>query len=102
MIAQFTAWLLNLFISVFTALWDIVTDLFVSIAEIVVLALAAAINAIPAPAFLSQYSLGGLLSSMPDYVMYFVGAMKLTECFAVIGAGFAFRMLRKIFTLGQW
>lgn len=102
MIAQFTAWLFGLFQSVFTALWDIVTDLFVAIAEIVFLALAATINAIPAPDFLAQYSLGGLLSQMPDYVLYFVGSMKLTECFAVIGAGFAFRMMRKIFTLGQW
>lgn len=69
MIAQFTAWLLNLFLSVFTAFWDIVKDLFVAIAEIVFVALAAAINAIPAPDFLSQYSLSGLLSSMPDYVL---------------------------------
>lgn len=102
MIAAFTQWLFGLFKSVFVGLWDLVTDLFISLVEIVFTALAAAINSIPAPAFLTQYSLTNLFAMLPDYVLYFVGAMNLGACFAVIGAGFAFRMARKIFTLGQW
>jgi hypothetical protein len=102
MIAAFTNWLFELFRSVFVGLWDFVTDIFVSIADAVFVAIAAGINSIPAPGFLTDYSLGSLLARLPDYVLYFVGALNIGQCFAVVGAGFAFRMLRKIFTLGQW
>jgi len=102
MIEAFVNWLFQLFLEVFTALWDIITDLAVSIFGAVLDAIAGAIAAIPAPDFLSENSIGSLVNMLPDYVMYFVGAMKIGEGLAILGAGFAFRMLRKALTLGQW
>ncbi len=102
MITEFTQWILNLIVKLFAAVWDFLGDIAIWIFKGVLTAIAALVTAIPAPAFLTSNSLTSLIGSMGGDILYFVGAFHLPECFAIIGAGFAFRMLRKILTLGQW
>lgn len=102
MIAAFTTWLLSLITGLFSAVWDFVSDIFVSLLSAVLTALAALITAIPAPSFVSQYSMTTLINMLPSNVLYFIAPLQLTTAFTLLAAGFAFRMARKIFTLGQW
>jgi len=102
MIAEFTQWLIDLVIRLFTAVWTFICDLAVNCAEVGLNAIAALVTAIPAPSFLSGYSIGTLINQMPDYVLFFVSRMRIGEGLAIIAAGFAFRMVRKAVTLGQW
>lgn len=86
-------------------LWDafvaFLTDLPVVILDGALSAIAALIEAIPVPAFL-QSGLGAYLSGIDPAVLYFLSRSGLTEGFALLGAGLTFRLLRKLFTLGQW
>jgi hypothetical protein len=102
MIDKITDWLLELIVKVFKGLWDFVKDQAISILEGMLEAVVALVSLIPAPEFLTQYSLGSLMADFPPYVWYFVGNLKLTEAFAILASGFAFRMTRKAITLGQW
>ena len=102
MIKAITQWFIDLVIRFFTALWDFVPDALINILDMVINGLGALIGAIPAPTFLTQYSIGVLINQMPDYVLYFVGHFRIGEAMGILTAGFAFRMARKIFTLGQW
>lgn len=102
MLAKFTSWLFGLFKAVLTALLDVLKDAFVAIAQVVLTAFSDVVSAIPAPSFLSQYSLSSLISQLPSDVLFFAGQLKLGQAFVILAAGFTFRMARKILTLGQW
>lgn len=102
MIEKFTAWLLELVIKALKALFTLISDVFVNIAEVVLNALAALLAAIPAPDFLTDYSLTKLLQGLPLDVAYFVGVLKLPIALGIIASGFVFYIGRKIVTLGQW
>lgn len=102
MIEKITGWIFELVINIFTVLWDFIVDVAIFIFDAILTALATVISAIPAPSFLAQNSMTSLLGSMGPDVMYFISAFNLPACFAILGAGFMFRMTRKIFTLGQW
>lgn len=60
------------------------------------------VNSIPAPSFLTQYSLQTLFSHLPDSVLYFVSLFGIPQALGILGLGVAFRLLRKAMTLGQW
>ncbi|MFM9928355.1 hypothetical protein VLK31_35675 [Variovorax sp. H27-G14] len=101
MLADFTAWLLKLIAKLFTAVWDFVTDLFISILGTVLDAFTALIALIPIPGWLS----GGLASTfgaMDPGIIYVVSQCGIPAALLIVGGGYAFRMLRKFFTLFQW
>lgn len=102
MIKEFTGWFLELVVKFFFSLWDFVKDAVISVFDLLLSALSSLIAAIPAPGFLSSNSLAGLINQLPPYVLYYVGQLKITECLAILAAGFLFRMARKAVTLGQW
>lgn len=102
MIAEITKWFVDLLIKVLKTVIDVFHDIFVAAVDALLSAVAGLLNSIPAPSFLSQYSLTSLLSGMPDSVLYFASHLRIAEAFAIVGVGFAFRMGRKLFTLGQW
>jgi len=102
MLNEFTTWLAGLVKSFLSSLWQLISDAFVNVCSYVFDAIASAIASIPVPSFLTQYSLSALIAQMPSDVLYFAAQLKLGTAFAILGAGFTFRMLRKIFTLGQW
>lgn len=101
MLKDFTEWLLKLIAKLFTAVWDFVSDLFVSILSSVLDAFTALIAAIPMPPWLTG-GLGQTFGSMDSGVLYVVSQCGIPAALAIIGAGYAFRILRKIFTLFQW
>lgn len=102
MIKAFTQWFIDLVVRVYTALWDFVSDAVINLLDLVINGLGALVGAIPAPSFLSQYSLGSLINQMPDYVLYFASHFQIGTAMGILAAGFVFRMGRKVVTLGQW
>ncbi len=98
----FASWLLSLIKDAFEALWLFLLDIFVAIADVVLGVIADAFVAIPAPDFLTQYSLQNIMSGIDPGILYFASGLHLGDCFAVLSAGFAFRMIRKVATLFQW
>ena len=102
LLAQLTGWL----VSTLKVYWDafvvFMGDFFVSGVEGVLSIFVMALNALPVPDFLTTYSLNSLLAQSGGTIMWLVGTFKIGECLGVIAAGWAFRLLRKLFTLGQW
>lgn len=101
MLTELTAWLKNLVIAIFTALWDFVTDVLIGLFDLVVSAFAAVVAAIPVPDWMAG-GLQALWVQLDGGVIYFVTAMGVPQALGVIGAGFAFRFARKVATLFQW
>lgn len=100
--SEFAKWLLGLVKALLQPLWDWVTDLFVALADMTLSAIAGLIKSIPAPSFLSSNGLTQAFAAIPSDVWYFAAHFKFGACLAVLSAAVAFRLTRKIFTLGQW
>lgn len=98
---NFVGWIFQTVKDAFTALIDLAHDAVLGIADAILDAIAAVIVAIPVPEFM-QGGLGGMFSSLDPGVLYFVGALRIPEGLALIGAGVTFRLARKLLTLGQW
>ena len=84
------------------ALVDLVADTLVSMFEMVLNAFALAVESIPVPDWLSQYSLDGLFALLPADLIYFVNLFRVDEAIGLIGLGYVVRLVRKLLTLGQW
>lgn len=85
----------------FLTLWELLIELFLAIVEIVLDAVVAIIDSIPVPDFLAD-GLTGLVADFPPILLYAIEMTGIPECLAILGTAFAFRMLRKVFTLFQW
>lgn len=101
-LTAFAAWVLSLVQSVFTSVWDLITDLAIGVADLFFSALAALIVAIPAPSFLQSVNLQQSFASITGDVLYFLGVFNIGPGIALLGSAFGFRMLRKVVTLFQW
>lgn len=101
MLEEFTTWLLGLIKEAFSALWDFMSDVFVGLIDMLLTALVALFGTIPIPAFLSE-GLGSVWSGMDGGAMYLLTALGVPQGLAIIGAGYAFRLVRKVVTLFQW
>lgn len=99
---EFANWLLQLVKDLFVSIWDFFLDLAIETASLIFQALVAIISAIPVPSFLSSNSLSLAFASIPPEVWFFAGHFKFAECLAILAAAVAFRLLRKLATLGQW
>lgn len=92
-------------ISWLEVLWEDFTE-FVEYIPIAILdsfltAIGTVVSSIPVP----DFAVGGLQSlfdSFPSNLLYLVGATGLPEALLVVGSGVSFRLVRKLFTLGQW
>lgn len=101
MLKQFTDWLWSLVVSIFTAVWSFVQDAFINALDLLVSAFASLVAAIPVPSWLSG-GLGGPWAGMDSGVIYVLTQCGVPAALAIIGAGYAFRLARKFFTLFQW
>lgn len=101
MLNDLTQWLADLVKRAFGALFDLVNDAAVSIVTAFLHALAALIASIPVPDFLSA-GLASLWAGLSPGIVYLASAAGVPQALALIGSGFAFRLLRKVFTLFQW
>lgn len=102
-LANITGWLLDLVKAGFLAVVDLFKDLVVTLLDLVLGGIASLVGAIPAPAFLSSgLNAGGLLSGFPPFALYVAGQTRIGEALAILSAGVAFYLVRKVVTLGQW
>lgn len=102
-LAAITTWFLDLVKKGFLAFVDLVKDAVVWALDGVLGAVGDLIASIPAPAFLaSGLNVGSLVSGLPPFALYVSGQTRIGEAMAIIAAAVAFRLMRKLFTLGQW
>lgn len=87
--------------AIFNAVIDFFVELPIKILDGILSAISGLINSIPVPDFLNN-GLNSLLSSVDPAVLYFLDQSAFPECMAILGSGLAFRLSRKLFTLGQW
>lgn len=102
-ITTVTGWFLSLFKSVFLGLVDFFHDVSLWIFSGILDAIAGGILLIPVPDFFSSgLNVGSLYSAFPPFALYVISKLHLVEAFSILSAGVAFRLGRKLFTLGQW
>lgn len=101
MLQQFTEWLLALISKLFSGVWDFLTDLFLALLDALLKGVAEIIAAIPVPDFI-QGGMQSFFSGVGGDIVYVLGAVGLPQALAIIGAGFGFRITRKLVTLFQW
>ncbi len=94
---QFVDWLGE----VIDALFAFIKDVFLDVFELFMSGIVYIFSLIQPPDFLSQ-GVGVLFSSLHPDILYFLSMSGLDNGLAVYGSGVAFRLLRKLFTLGQW
>jgi hypothetical protein len=97
LISSILAWLLSLVMWVLNFLKDMVLSVFELVLDGVVLVF----NSITPPEFLSN-GLGVLFGALHPDILYFLSMSGLDVALSIYGAGVSFRLLRKLFTLGQW
>jgi hypothetical protein len=95
--ADLTQW----FIAIFKSIVEFFTDLPVLVLEAFLDAIISILNSLPVPDFLDS-GLGSFLNGISSDVLYFLSMSGFDNAVAILGTGFGFRMLRKLFTLGQW
>lgn len=99
----FTDWYFGLYQKIFSALLSFIHDFALWLAYSITDAIATGIAAIPVPAFLAAgLDLSSLLSVFPPFALYVLAKMHIAQLIAVLSAGIGFRLIRKLFTLGQW
>lgn len=101
MFTEFTDWLFKLLKAFFTTLWDFVTDAFVHLLDLVLGAVVALLSLIPVPSFLSD-GLHTLFANLDPGILWFASTLGLLQGLGFIGAGYLFRLVRKVVTLFQW
>lgn len=101
-LTDLTNWLREQFLTLWNALKDFLGDLLLNWLEMVCDFWATAVESITPPEFLTTYSLDTLLGNAGPSIAWLSATFKLPEAMAILAAGWAFRLLRKLFTLGQW
>lgn len=60
------------------------------------------LSLIPTPDFLSNFKIGSILGPVEPYIGYFLQMSGLGNALLIVASGVAFRLTRKLVTLGQW
>jgi hypothetical protein len=101
-ISDFTQWLVDLVKAFIKAIWDFCVDVIIELVDLLLSAFALLLDKLPAPDFLSQYGFGSIICNIDSSILFFVNIVRIPEGLGLLALGFAFRMLRKVFTLFQW
>ena len=101
-LTDLTGWLLQLLQKFWAAIETFFGDLIVTLLESVLQLIVLAFESLPVPDFLTQNSIGSLLSNAGPTVGWFVEVFKIPECMGILATGIVFRLLRKLLTVGQW
>lgn len=97
-----TNWLRETIEKVFSEFIEFLTDFLYTIMEFCSQAFLYILNSIPVPEFLQQFSICELVGNSGQVIAWLWGELNLDLCMGVLAAGYTFRILRKLFTLGQW
>lgn len=92
---------INLLIGIINALKDMLFDLFVQIFKLILNLILFVVNMLSLPVKLGG-GLNALFTGMDSSIMWLLGACGLGAGLGLIGAGFVFRLTRKVLTLFQW
>lgn len=87
--------------SLWTDFIEFVTYIPIELLDLLLTAISSLVTSIPVPDFASN-GLSMVVGELPPTVRWAMDQSGFTEALVIIGAGVVFRMLRKIFTLGQW
>ena len=101
-LSRLTGWIAYAIQAVFTALITLLRDIVTYAIAAVLAIFSAAIDNIQAPTWLSQYSLGTMLGNTGSVMGFFMQQLNIGAALGLVGAGYAFRLLRKFVTLFQW
>ena len=101
MLTEFTAWLVNLVKQWFVDLWTFVVDAFINLLDLVLGAVVGLLALIPIPDFMAG-GLAGIFGGMDPGILYFVQRLGVFTGFAMIGAAYGFKLVRKVVTLFQY
>lgn len=101
-LSQISCWFANTYHIFFSGIVNFAIDLVTYVFHGVFSVVSAAINSIPVPSWVSQYSLGSLLSQTGPVIGFFITQFQVGTALAVIGLGYGVRLLRKFVTLFQW
>ena len=102
-LSDLTSWLVGLVKSFLDALLTFLHDVIWWAFDGVLHSLGIIISSIPVPSFLSSgLNLASIFSGFPPFALFLLSELNLVSCFAVLGAGISFRLVRKLSTLGQW
>lgn len=96
-ISAVLAWLLELVTTVMNWIKDLALDLFSLFLD----GLYALFSLLEVPDFLSG-SIGTAFEGLPALTLYYLAQVGLAQGLLMVGAAYAFMLLRKLFTLGQW
>ncbi len=99
---RLTGWFRDALLALFQAFKNLLTDLILKTIQTVFEGMDAIIASIPAPDFLYNYSMCGLLSGAGPTIGWVYQQLHISECMSILAAGILFRMVRKVFTLFQW
>lgn len=94
-------WLSQSLTNIYNSLVSYFSDLAILILDGILSAIATVIEGIPVPSFI-QGGMNTYIGGLDSSILYFLSRSGLVEAFAILGAGLAFRLSRKVFTLGQW
>lgn len=101
-LGDLTNWLKEQFLWLVHAIGELLTQLCVTALQAVCDFFVAIFHAIPVPDFLSNYSMSGILGNTGSDIGWLLVHMRIGEGLGLIAAGYGFRLLRKLLTLGQW
>lgn len=97
-----TNWLREQLERLFNFLVQLVKDAILWLLEAMLDLGALIIEAIPVPDWMGNYSIAGMLGQAGPTIAWCVTTFRIGEAMTIIGAAYAFRLLRKVLTLGQW
>ncbi|WP_255992070.1 hypothetical protein [Chitinolyticbacter albus] len=100
-ISKALLWLLSLVKAVFATIFDILSDVFYWLVDKLFNLIVELWKLIP-PIDFNGYSLQALMALLPDWLAYLFYITGFHIALAIIGGGVVFRLVRKLFTVGQW
>lgn len=95
--ADFVDWIQDILAVLLGWLKGFVLDIF----ELLLMGIVYVFGLITPPQFIVN-GLDGVFGALPSDITYFLAQSGLSQGLAIYGAGVSFRLLRKLFTLGQW
>lgn len=101
MILKLGRFISNLVLQIFKDAWEILNDLFVYLFKSLLALFSFIITSIPVPDFISG-GLQGIVNAIDPSILYFLNLSGVPIALSIIGAGYAFMLIRKIATLGIW
>ena len=92
-------------LSYITGVWDdfveFIKDLPILIIKGILDAISSLFESIPIPSFIDS-GLSDVLNALGSDILFLLNVVGFPQALAILGAGFTFRMMRKLFTMGQW